>query len=372
MNSTIVHELAPAPGNPRNSEGAFLRLNDGRILYVYTAFFGEQARDFTPANLACIVSADGGRTWGAPRTLVTAAEYDAMNVMSVSLLRMRGGDLGLFFLIRRSWSDMRIALRRSADEGETFGPVTWCSPRTGYFVINNDRVVRLASGRIVIPAAEHVPTYGGGDRPAMSAATATCFYSDDDGLSWHESAAPLSLSGVRSRAGLQEPGLVELDGGLLYGWARTDLCVQYEFFSRDQGGHFSAAAPGPFTSPLSPLSMKRLPDGRLMALWNPIPEYQTRRSDKRTGGRTPLVFSFSRDEARSWSEPAVLEDDPLGGYCYTAMYALDDALLLAYCAGDTRRDASCLNRTRIRRIPLAMLGTEGQNEKKPGMMGIGF
>ena len=199
-----------------------------------------------------------------------------------------------------------------------------------------------------------------------------CFYSDDDGLTWHESAAPLTLSGIRSRSGLQEPGLVELNGGLLYGWARTDLCVQYEFLSRDGGESFSPAVPSCFTSPLSPLSMKRLPDGRLIALWNPIPEYQTRRSDKRTGGRTPLVYAFSSDEGRTWSEPEILEDDPLGGYCYTAIYATADALLLSYCAGDTRRDPSCLNRTRIRRIPLAML--DGQKDKALSInkMGIGF
>ena len=29
-----VYEIAPGPGNPRNSEGAFLTLRDGRILFV--------------------------------------------------------------------------------------------------------------------------------------------------------------------------------------------------------------------------------------------------------------------------------------------------------------------------------------------------
>ena len=367
----ITYDIAPTPGHPRNSEGAFLPLADGRVLFIYSAFSGESARDHTPADLAAITSPDGGRTWSAPHTVVRASEYDAMNVMSVSLLRMRDGAVGLFFLIRRSWQDMCVALRRSHDEGETFGPETRCSTRTGYFVMNNDRVLRLSSGRIVVPVAEHVATFDAEGRAHMSAATVSSFFSDDDGLTWREANAPLTLSGIPSRSGLQEPGLVELTGGALYGWARTDLCVQYAFYSHDGGQSFTPAVPSHFTSPLSPLSMKRLPDGRLMALWNPVPEYQTRGSDPRTGGRTPLVYAMSGDEARTWSDPTVLEDDPLAGYCYTAMAVCGGALLLAYCAGDTRRDASCLNRTRIRRIPLEELGAQ-PDAGAPHRMGIGF
>ena len=353
MQST--HDIAPTPGHPRNSEGAFLPLADGRLLFIYSAFTGERAQDHTPADLATITSCDGGRTWSAPRTVVRASEYGAMNVMSVSLLRMRDGAIGLFFLIRRSWSDMCIALRRSHDEGETFGPDTRCSTRRGYFVMNNDRVVRLSTGRILAPAAEHICTPDGAGGIRLSPATATCFLSDDDGCTWQETGAPVALTGTDSRSGLQEPGLIERTDGTLLGWARTDLGAQYAFSSSDSGRSFTPPARSRFTSPLSPLSMKRLPDGRLLALWNPIPEYQTRRSDWRTAGRTPLVYALSRDEGRTWSEPEVLEDDPKAGYCYTAIAAIDGALLLAYCAGQAEQDGLYLNRTRIRRIPMGEL-----------------
>ena len=355
MEEMTVFDIVPSPNNSRNSEGAFIRLHDGRILYIYSAFSGSCARDYTPADLVKIISEDDGRTWSRPAPVVSACEYQAMNIMSVSLMRMANGDVGLFFLIRRSWSDMRIALRRSKDEGETFGEVTYCSPRTGYFVMNNDRAIRLSTGRILLPAAEHVPTFGKDEKLSMSSATATCFFSDDDGVTWQENAAPLMLSGIRSRSGLQEPGLIELQNGVIYGWARTDLCMQYEFLSFDRGLTFTPAVPSGFTSPLSPLSMKRLPDRRLMAIWNPIPEYQTRRSVPNTGGRSPLVYAFSSDDGLTWSEPAVLENDPNAGYCYTAIFVTESALLLSYCAGNVQTDQHCLNRTRIRRIPLSML-----------------
>lgn len=372
MNQMTTFDLMPSSGNPRNSEGAFLRLNDGRMMYVYSAFTGDNARDYTHADLAKVISEDDGRTWNHPEIIATAAEYQAMNIMSVSLMRMDNGDIGLFFLIRRSWSDMRIVLRRSKDDGKTFGDVTYCSPRIGYFVMNNDRALRLSNGRIILPAAEHIPTYDKEGKVHISAATTTCFFSDDDGFTWRENAASLTLSGIYSRSGLQEPGLVELSNGVLYGWARTDLCLQYEFYSLDYGYTFTPAVPSKFTSPLSPMSMKRLKDGRLMAIWNPIPEYQTRRSDPRTGGRSPLVYAFSGDEGKTWCEPRVLEDDPQAGYCYTAMYIGDEALLLSYCAGNTREDTSCLNRTRIRRIPLTVLNETMVDAQRINKMGIGF
>lgn len=363
--------LGPRPGNPRNSEGAFITLNDGNLAFFYSAFRGQTARDYTTADIARIVSFDKGITWSEPETVLTAEEHSAMNIMSVSLLRMQNGDLGLFYLVRKTWYDMVPVLRRSCDEGKSFGIVEICSPRRGYFVMNNDRVLRLNSGRIIIPLAEHTPMEITEGIPKMSGAAVTCMYSDDDGKSWQESASPLVLQGIRAcKSGLQEPGFVQLRSGVLYGWARTDLGVQYEFHSLDCGAHLTVPVPSPFTSPLSPMSIKHLPDGRMIAIWNPIPEYQTRGSDKRTGGRTPLVFAISNNDGNDWSEPRCIEADESAGYCYTAIYCLEDRLLLAYCSGSTRILPSCLNETTICSIAYDELETEQKSTIHP--MGIGF
>ena len=44
-----VLQLPPNPGNPRNSEGGFVTLRDGRILFVYTRYYGESWDDHAPA-----------------------------------------------------------------------------------------------------------------------------------------------------------------------------------------------------------------------------------------------------------------------------------------------------------------------------------
>ncbi|MCK5369224.1 MAG: exo-alpha-sialidase, partial [Cyclobacteriaceae bacterium] len=58
----ITLRLEPKQGNPRNSEGDFIQLKDGRILFVYTHFTGGTG-DHASAYLAGRFSNDGGETW---------------------------------------------------------------------------------------------------------------------------------------------------------------------------------------------------------------------------------------------------------------------------------------------------------------------
>ena len=100
-------DIPPAPGNPRNSEGAFIQRKNGSLMFVYSQFVGDSCKDHAAADLACIVSNDLGESWSAPKTLFTAKEHGAMNMMSVSLIRMNNGDIGLFYMLRMNWHDMR-------------------------------------------------------------------------------------------------------------------------------------------------------------------------------------------------------------------------------------------------------------------------
>ena len=120
MTGSIVHELGPEPGNPRNSEGAFIRAGD-QILFCYSAFISESDNDHAAADIRVIRSGDQGQTWSAPQTVTRCRDHQAMNIMSVSLLDLSGGRVGLFYLVRRDWRDMRMWLRESPDGGYTWG-----------------------------------------------------------------------------------------------------------------------------------------------------------------------------------------------------------------------------------------------------------
>ena len=353
MLGTIALDLPPLPGNPRNSEGAMLRLRSGGILLAYSRFTGADAADDARAEIWAAISMDEGMHFGAPRCLFRPDPAEK-NLMSVSLMRMANGDIGLFYLLRRDDADLRMVLRRSSDEGRSWSAAAMCMPAPGFYVVNNDRAVRLASGRIYIPAACHRRSVGeDGALHYDSRSEFVGFCSDDDGRTWRECEGKAVLAPMGcSRSGLQEPGVLELRPGLLWGWARTDLGRQYECFSMDDGEHWTPAEPSRFTSPLSPLSARRLPDGRVLAVYNPVPLYNDRPERVGgvwTGGRTPLCIALSGADGRSFSAPVAVEEDAGSGYCYTAILPVAGGVLLAYCAGGPG-DGSCLARLRIRRI----------------------
>ncbi len=58
----VVLNLEPNAANPRNSEGSFVALRSGRILFFYTQFYGGPD-DKSPARIAAVHSDDQGRTW---------------------------------------------------------------------------------------------------------------------------------------------------------------------------------------------------------------------------------------------------------------------------------------------------------------------
>jgi len=64
-----VLSLPATATNPRNGEGDFARLRDGRILLVYTEYVGASNDDHATAHLVGRYSSDAGRTWTDRRTV---------------------------------------------------------------------------------------------------------------------------------------------------------------------------------------------------------------------------------------------------------------------------------------------------------------
>jgi len=357
MHNEIVRTLAHKPDNPRNSEGAFQTLGDGRIMFAYSRYRGDDWRDDAIADIAAIFSHDGGQTW-TPDSGTIIANEGACNVMSVSFLRLAADRIALFYLRKNSFLDCRPYLRVSNDEGITWGEPKLCIPAPGYFVVNNDRVVQLGSGRIIIPAAYHRARAEAKPREwnAYDArGIALFFISDDGGRSWRESADWHAFPG-KCPSGLQEPGVVELSDGRLYGWCRTEAGCQYEMYSEDHGDTWSVPKPSRFRSPNSPMSIKRIPStGDLLAVWNDhssYPQHSPTNWSSPSWGRTPLAAAISKDEGQTWSAPKLLETNPERGFCYIALHFTADAVLLAYCCGG---NGAVLQDSCIRRVSLEWL-----------------
>ncbi|HRQ89117.1 MAG TPA: sialidase family protein [Bacteroidia bacterium] len=346
---SVVLELATSEGNPRNTEGDFVTLSDGSIRHIYTRFSGGGG-DHDLADLASRTSTDGGRTWSGEDEIVVRNE-GGLNVMSVSLLRLADGRIALFYLEKNSLVDCRPVMRISSDEARTWSAPVSIVPDsdTGYYVLNNARVVQLSGGRLLAPLALHHRP--GWEKPDWNGEVGV-YFSDDGGATWSRSQDwRQGHDAEGKRVATQEPGVVELRDGRVLMYIRTGAGELYRSLSADRGNTWSPPEPMGVASPQSPATIARVPEtGALAMVWNdhsPFPAGERKL-------RTPLSLALSRDEGLTWSEGRVLEGDPQGWYCYTAMRYTDDALLLAYVAGE-QKPGKHLSASRIRRIPLSSL-----------------
>ena len=307
--------------NERNTEASVVALEDGRLLMAYSRFYGGGG-DHDWCDISGRTSEDGGRTWSSPSVLVR--NLGDMNVMSATLLRLQSGKLLLGYLRKNSTSDCRMYVRLSADEGAAWSDEVLATAAQVYHVVNNDRVIQLASGRLLVPAADHDAWKRG--------ALAVCYYSDDEARTWQRAPGEVKLSGV----GCQEPGLVEVKDGRVLMIIRTSLGAVYKAVSSDAGMTWSTPVSTGLRSPAAPSTVKRLPTGDLLMVWNNSP----------TARRVPLTTAVSTDEGDTWTHVRDLE--PTGGsFAYTSVTFVDTTAVMTYWTAGAGGLA-----LKVRRVPV--------------------
>jgi sialidase-1 len=320
-----VLRLPPSQNNPRNSEGDFINLEDGRILFVYSHYTGDSGSDHAPAYLAGRYSSDGGKTWTDNDEIIVPNE-GGMNVMSVSLLRLQNDNIALFYLRKNSTEDCIPMMRISKDEAVSWSEAIPCiTDKKGYFVLNNDRVLQLEEGRLVMAVALHrIP---GGEW--KNKGDLFCYYSDDNGMTWRSGSKVPDTTDIIT----QEPGLIELENGRLMMFIRASGGFQQVSFSSDRGESWSHIEQSNIPSPLSPATIERIPgtDHWILA-WN----NNDGSVEEIKGKRTPLTVAVSEDEGKSWKYIKNIKNDPDGWYCYIAIHFVDDNdILISNCAGNS-------------------------------------
>lgn len=309
-----VLKLDTGRNNPRNSEGDFITLKDGKILFIYSHFTGKSGSDFGNGYLASRFSADNGKTWSKEDKTVVRQEGD-MNVMSVSLLRLKNGSIALFYARKNSDSDLIPMLRISNDEAKTWSePIPCITDRKGYFVLNNNRIIQLSNGRLIMPVSMHNKP----DGKWSERGTIYAYCSDDNGKTWKSGGEVPNPDKIIT----QEPGVIEQKNGTIFMFVRTNRGVQYASYSKDHGETWSAVRPIRIASPQSPASIVRIPStSDLLMVWN---------NNGTNQKRTPLDVAVSKDEGKNWEHIKILEDDPDGVFCYTAIHFTGKDVLLAY------------------------------------------
>ncbi len=348
MRDEINLLLAPAsPQSPRQTEASIVALSDGRLLAAWSDFYGGKWGDHAPARILGRWSDDGGESWAPP--VVLQENLDSLNCMSASLLQLPGGRILLAFGRKchppssAGTADERpmldAVIRISNDLGQSWLPPRNITPGGAYWCITNDRLVRLASGRLIYPISR-------ADQGCH------CWLSDDDGLSWRQAGGDMARP-VEGASAYEEPTVVELSGGNVAMFIRTDAGNLHLWRSGDGGENWRPwkvhppdmcghADCGP-NAARSPCMVKRLPaTGDLLLVWN----------NNRV--RSPLCSAISSDEGESWQKIRQVEPmdswPPRLTHAYPSL-AFQDALVhLTYWETHSEAKAGRFFHLRYRRL----------------------
>lgn len=360
MIGKIICDLPPTKDNNRNSEGAFIKLKNGNIMFAYSRYGSKGCGDSDKADIYAMISEDEGETFCEPYLCLGSSDVEADNVMSVSFMRMSNDTIGMFYLQKFNRTNSCIPyLAISEDEGKTWIKHIRCINDDGYYVLCNDKAVTLDNGRILLTVSKH--EYINDD---WSAGTIYIYASDDDGITWYKIAEKIKIECIitsdMSRERIydlttcEEPGAIQLGDGRVWCYTRTKRGKQYECFSCDYGETWSEIQPSKFTSTQAPMTVKKLNDGNMIAVWSPISDYDESveyGDDVIVAVRCPFVFALLNSDGDFISEYREFETDKNVGYCYPSIYETDCGdILIGYCAGHYKDDKSCLNRLRIRKI----------------------
>lgn len=309
-----------------------IRLADGDILMA--APWGRPPTNFEQLAATQPVpmlyrSSDGGRSWEERGRMQMAWNLTGMiSDGGITFLRRQDGRLA--FLAHRHVKGLHggglPVMSFSEDAGRTWTPARTIGGECGEGVwyVMNDRMIQMASGHLVVPVSHMPPGMGTqeGDRNV-----GLCFFSDDGGDSWQCSSQPADLADER---GMAEPCVAELADGRLLMLARTGSGCNYASWSADGGDTWSPPRATTQTAACSSLTLKTLADGRLITFYNHV-------TPIRPGAffpRTPLCYSVSEDEGRTWGKPVLVDDTGMNRrdrQCiYPSICFTDEGMLVVY------------------------------------------
>lgn len=263
-------------------------------------------------------STDEGRTW--------KKLYPYTKGAGRHLLRLKDGRLlGICPEIVENVAKNRLKAANyyawfSSDEGKSWSGRVPISTDNRRLYLMNDRILRLSTGRILVPFSLHPNELL--DRKAESVGWVNAFYSDDEGATWHEGKRrPTSAADQ-----MCEPNAIERDDGTLVMFARTGKGYLYRCESTDGGESWSEEHPTSLRSPLAPFYVKKDPfTGWVFVAWHnsfPGPVVQCPRS--------PLSLAVSRDDCETWEFICDIENDPMSSYGYPTIHFTRDSVMVAY------------------------------------------
>ncbi len=284
----------------RGADGDFYVMPDGTLVASYNGFASKVGTsgggDASDSSLNAFTSTDGGYTWGDGKSFLIKSE-GSLNVLNPTYIWLAGGELGLIYIEKEATEIANIYIRRSIDNGLTWGDAQRITDEPqGYSITSSGhRVLRLSTGRILLPVgySATVNDVYGSDR-----AIGYVWYSDDEGHTWHRSLDALTLP----HAAL-EPSVAELkNGNILLSLRTREERVIYQSISTDGGLTWAQPVKIDIQSPSATNTVMRLPaKGDIALFWNN--DFSEKGTDRR-----PLTVVLTSDDGLSYHNLRSLVD----------------------------------------------------------------
>lgn len=289
--------LAPSQNSPwKQCHAATLLPIDKGLLCAWFAGTAEGA----PDNKIWGSIRSGSGRWSAPAVLQGTSKTAHWNPV------LMGSPDGELLLFHKEGS--RISSWTTWVSGSRDGS-TWDAPRK---LVPGDRGGRgpVKNPPIITPAGTWLAP-ASTERWGETEAVWECFIdrSTNGGRNWSSVPIPKAAP-MDGGPGLIQPALFRLNGSI-GALMRSTSGQAHVSFSHDDGQSFTPAQPTDLPNNNSALAVVDLPDGRLVAIHNPV--------SGNWAARCPLAVSVSND-AMHWSGPVLLIEDgrtPLQGVAPT-------------------------------------------------------
>ncbi|MBN2311450.1 MAG: exo-alpha-sialidase [Candidatus Hydrogenedentes bacterium] len=317
----------------RWSEGSTINLDGEDHLLMAVTVFGGGGHDNSEARIVGFHSYDGGLTWPeADQAEVLQENVGEENTMSPALLLLDNGEILCFVNVKNEGWDCGPWVKRSTDGGVTWGPLERLHYE-GYGCVGNDRAIQLRSGRVLLPCWVSMDGLG--------SSQVWVFYSDDHGRTWQRSpivSTPPGSTGRKTDPAAEEPMIIELTDGRLMMIMRTYLKSIYRCYSSDGGATWTEPETSGIPSPGSMATIRRLPNGDILLIWNWAPL-------EAISGPWPrnfLTSAISTDDGRNFTSVRHLDGaaDFEGKITMANVtFAGDDRVVITYSKSMSKKNA---------------------------------
>ena len=286
----LIFDKAPFPSCHAST---VVEVGGGRLL---AAWFG--GKEEGAADVKIWQSSFDGKKWSPPAVVGEEPGFPCWNPV---LFRSRANTLFLFYKAGPSPMTWTGFVRRSADDGKTWGRVE--ALPAGLLGPIKNKPIEPKPG--VILAGTSVESH-----------RAWCAWlerSTNDGKTWRRY-GPIAVPDRPH--GLIQPTLLQTSDGRILALCRSSgIGAICQAESKDGGETWSAAGPIELPNPDSGIDAVRTAKGEFFLVYNHTKI-----------GRSPLNLARSRDDGKTWRQVATLESQP-GEFSYPAIIQAGDGLL---------------------------------------------